>query len=173
MTGVMGPKGRDRGGGWTPPGVASPPSRPPPTHRLSPYFETGLLVGQRHGVEDPRHVRSSPTTLRVSDSSRQWDQRARKRHGITSSSRLRATRSGLAEKPCTTLKTLSQWTRPSGAEALNFTTSGGTGDADLYVRYNLVPDGTAYACRSMSGSNADQCSIPSPQAGTYYVRLYG
>ncbi|WNG45982.1 hypothetical protein F0U60_19095 [Archangium minus] len=64
-------------------------------------------------------------------------------------------------------------TVPSGAGALKFTTSGGTGDADLYVRYNLVPDGTLYDCRSMSGSNADQCSIPSPQAGTYYVRLYG
>ncbi|QRN95550.1 PPC domain-containing protein [Archangium violaceum] len=64
-------------------------------------------------------------------------------------------------------------TVPSGAAGLAFKTSGGTGDADLYVRYGLTPDATSYDCHSLSTTNEDQCLIASPQAGTYYVRLYG
>jgi hypothetical protein len=64
-------------------------------------------------------------------------------------------------------------TVPSGAVGLTFKTAGGTGDADLYVRYSLTPDAASYDCRSMGVTTEDQCTVPSPQAGTYYVRLYG
>ncbi len=63
---------------------------------------------------------------------------------------------------------------PSGASGLKFTTSGGTGDADLYVRFGSAPTTSTYDCRSVvSGSNAETCSIATAQAGTYYAMVYG
>jgi hypothetical protein len=63
---------------------------------------------------------------------------------------------------------------PAGATALKFVTSGGTGDADLYVRFGSAPTTSTYDCRSInSGTNAETCSIATAQAGTYYVMVYG
>lgn len=42
---------------------------------------------------------------------------------------------------------------PSGASNLVFTTSGGTGDADLYVKYGSAPTTSSYQCRSWNGDN--------------------
>jgi len=36
---------------------------------------------------------------------------------------------------------------PSGANNLNFVMSGGSGDADLYVRYGAAPTSSTYDCR--------------------------
>jgi hypothetical protein len=60
---------------------------------------------------------------------------------------------------------------PAGATNLAFTTSGGTGDADLYVRFGSAPTTTVYDCRGFLSGNNDSCSFPSPSAGTYYVML--
>jgi lysyl endopeptidase len=60
---------------------------------------------------------------------------------------------------------------PAGATNLRFVTSGGTGDADLYVRFGSAPTDTAYDCRPYAGGNAETCNIATAQAGTYYVRL--
>ena len=60
---------------------------------------------------------------------------------------------------------------PSGATNLSFTMSGGTGDADLYVKFGSAPTDTSYDCRPYLGGNAETCSFASPQAGTYYVRV--
>jgi vibriolysin len=60
---------------------------------------------------------------------------------------------------------------PSGASSLSFQTSGGTGDADLYVRYGAVPTSSSYDCRPYSSGNAETCSFTNPQAGTWYVML--
>ncbi|WP_224371700.1 PPC domain-containing protein [Hyalangium versicolor] len=62
---------------------------------------------------------------------------------------------------------------PAGATDIKFTTSGGSGNGDLYVKYGSEPTLSSYSCRSASLSNADSCVIPTPQAGTYYVRTYG
>jgi hypothetical protein len=63
---------------------------------------------------------------------------------------------------------------PSGATGLKFVTSGGTGDADLYVRFGSAPTTSTYDCRSInSGTNAETCSIATAQSGTYYVMVYG
>lgn len=58
---------------------------------------------------------------------------------------------------------------PAGATNLVVTTSGGTGDADLYVSYGTPPTLTTYDCRDYSVGNAGTCSFPTTQAGTYYV----
>lgn len=60
---------------------------------------------------------------------------------------------------------------PAGATNLTFTTSGGTGDADLFVRFGSAPSDTVYDCKSDGPSNAETCTIAAPSAGTYYVRV--
>jgi len=60
---------------------------------------------------------------------------------------------------------------PAGATGLKFVTSGGTGDADMYVKFGSAPTDTVYDCRPYLGGNAETCNIATAQAGTYYVRL--
>ena len=60
---------------------------------------------------------------------------------------------------------------PAGATQLNFQLSGGTGDADLYVRHGNLPDEQAFDCRSWEAGNNETCSFPAPAAGTWYVML--
>ncbi|WP_343225858.1 M4 family metallopeptidase [Noviluteimonas lactosilytica] len=60
---------------------------------------------------------------------------------------------------------------PAGATNLTFTISGGTGDADMYVRFGSAPTDTTYTCRPYLSGNNETCTIAAPSAGTYYVRL--
>lgn len=60
---------------------------------------------------------------------------------------------------------------PSGATSLSFNLSGGSGDADLYVRYGSLPTTTTFTCRSWNYSNNESCVINSIQAGTYHVMI--
>ena len=60
---------------------------------------------------------------------------------------------------------------PAGSTNLTFTTSGGTGDADMYVQFGSAPTDTSYVCRPYLGGNAETCTIAAPSAGTYHVRL--
>jgi vibriolysin len=50
-------------------------------------------------------------------------------------------------------------------------TSGGTGDADLYVRQGAVPTTTTYTCRSIGSTTTESCTITNAVAGDYYVNL--
>jgi len=61
---------------------------------------------------------------------------------------------------------------PAGATNLSFVTSGGTGDADLYVRFGSQPTTTTFDCSSTSATTAETCSFASPSTGTYYVLVY-
>ncbi len=60
---------------------------------------------------------------------------------------------------------------PAGATNLSFTMSGGTGDADLYVKSGSAPTDTVYDCRPFKTGNAETCTFAAPQAGTYFVRI--
>ncbi|MFL5357457.1 M4 family metallopeptidase [Archangium sp.] len=60
---------------------------------------------------------------------------------------------------------------PAGQPSVSFEISGGTGDADLYVRYGAVPSSSTYDCRPYKAGNAEVCSFTNPQAGTWYVML--
>ena len=64
-------------------------------------------------------------------------------------------------------------TVPTGARNLVISTSGGTGDVDLFVRLGQVPTTSTYDCSSTSTSNSESCSGSTPSAGTYYVLLNG
>ncbi|MBA8888767.1 xanthomonalisin [Dokdonella fugitiva] len=60
---------------------------------------------------------------------------------------------------------------PSGATNLKFQISGGTGDADLYVRLNAAPTTSSYTCRPYLSGNSETCTFSAPTAGTYHVRI--
>jgi len=62
-------------------------------------------------------------------------------------------------------------TVPSGASGLSFKISGGTGDADLYVKFGSAPTLSSYDCRPYVSGNSETCSISNVQAGTYYVMI--
>ncbi|MEW4367530.1 pre-peptidase C-terminal domain-containing protein, partial [Aliikangiella maris] len=59
---------------------------------------------------------------------------------------------------------------PSGATDIKFDMSGGTGDADLYVKFGSAPTDSSYDCRPYKSGNAESCT-GSQTGGTYYVRL--
>ncbi|KGJ93770.1 S8 family serine peptidase [Colwellia psychrerythraea] len=61
-------------------------------------------------------------------------------------------------------------TVPAG-KTLTVTTSGGTGDADLFVKFASQPLLWDKDCGSSSSSNDETCSITNTQAGTYYIVL--
>lgn len=60
---------------------------------------------------------------------------------------------------------------PAGASNLRFVSSGGSGDADLYVRFGSAPTTASFDCKSEGNTNAETCTIATAQAGTYHVLL--
>ena len=62
---------------------------------------------------------------------------------------------------------------PTGASNLRFVISGGTGDADMYVKFGARPTTTTYDCRPYLNGNNETCNIATAQVGTYYVMLRG
>ncbi len=62
---------------------------------------------------------------------------------------------------------------PAGATELIVAISGGTGDADLYVRSALLPELYAYDCRPLREGNAETCTFTQPAAGHWYIMLRG
>lgn len=60
---------------------------------------------------------------------------------------------------------------PAGATDLSFVMTGGSGDADIYVRYGAAPTTSSYDCRPYRNGNEETCSFSTPQAGTYYVMV--
>ena len=62
---------------------------------------------------------------------------------------------------------------PTGATSLRIATTGGTGDADLFVRYGAIPTTGTFDCASGAAYNDETCEVTSPLPGTYYVMVYG
>jgi len=60
---------------------------------------------------------------------------------------------------------------PAGAANLQFNMSGGSGDADLYIKSASEPTTSSYDCRPYLGGNNETCTINAPQAGTYHIML--
>ncbi len=60
---------------------------------------------------------------------------------------------------------------PTGATGLSFQISGGTGDADLYVRFGAAPTTALYDCRPYRSGNAETCNMSNVRAGTYHVMI--
>ena len=71
-----------------------------------------------------------------------------------------------------------QWSRytynlPSGYSTMTVSISGGSGDADLYVRHGAQSTTSAYDCRPYKNGNNETCTFSSPAAGTWYLDIRG
>jgi hypothetical protein len=62
---------------------------------------------------------------------------------------------------------------PAGQDTLTFEISGGTGDADLYVRKGSKPTTASYDYRPYLVGNNEKVEIATPAAATWYVMLRG
>ncbi len=62
---------------------------------------------------------------------------------------------------------------PAGQETLEIRMSGGTGDADLYVKRGVAPKTTDYDYRPYLIGNDEAVDVRSPEAGTWYVMIRG
>ena len=60
---------------------------------------------------------------------------------------------------------------PANATQVTVTMSGGSGDADLYVRQGSEPTSSEYDCAPYMSGNNEQCPISNPVAGRYYINL--
>ncbi|MDM5092143.1 M4 family metallopeptidase [Aeromonas rivipollensis] len=62
---------------------------------------------------------------------------------------------------------------PTGKSQLVIASSGGSGDADLYVKFGSEPTSNSYDCRPYKSGNAETCTLNAPKAGTWHVQLSG
>lgn len=60
-------------------------------------------------------------------------------------------------------------TVPECSNTLTVKTANGTGDADLFVRFNARPTSADAACRSTNSANAENCVVPNPAAGVWHI----
>jgi vibriolysin len=60
---------------------------------------------------------------------------------------------------------------PAGQSTVKFEMTGGTGDADLYVKFGTAPTDTVYDCRPYLSGNTETCSFTPPSTGTYIVGI--
>lgn len=72
----------------------------------------------------------------------------------------------------------SQWKHyqqvlPAGYKTLTVTISGGTSDADLYLRHGAQPTLSLHDCRPCKGGNNETCTQTNPAAGTWFIGLNG
>jgi len=62
---------------------------------------------------------------------------------------------------------------PAGQRTVAIKISGGTGDADLYVRLRTAPTATEYDYRPFLAGNNETVTVEAPAAGTWYVMVRG
>jgi vibriolysin len=61
---------------------------------------------------------------------------------------------------------------PAGQAKVVFNQAGGTGDADMYVKFGSAPTSSSYNCRPYLSGNTETCTINAPAAGTWYACSY-
>jgi len=62
---------------------------------------------------------------------------------------------------------------PAGAKNLVVKTSGGSGDADLYLKFGAKPTSSSYQYRSAKSTNAETCTVASVSTEAYcFIGIY-
>jgi vibriolysin len=61
---------------------------------------------------------------------------------------------------------------PASQTSLVFDQTGGTGDADLYVKRGAIPTTSSYDCRPYKSGNAESCTFSNPAAGDWFVMIH-
>ncbi|NYZ67985.1 pre-peptidase C-terminal domain-containing protein [Endozoicomonas sp. SM1973] len=80
-------------------------------------------------------------------------------------------------KPKTNLSgSRGQWlhyklTVPNNAQNLSVTIKGGSGDADLYMKFAKRPTSSDYDCRPYLYGNNESCTVNAPKTGMYYISV--
>jgi hypothetical protein len=59
----------------------------------------------------------------------------------------------------------------TAGHTVTFATSGGTGDADLYVKAGSAPTTSSYDCRPYTSSTAETCTFTPSANTTYYINV--
>ena len=62
---------------------------------------------------------------------------------------------------------------PEGTGSLVVELTGGTGDADLYVRFGAAPDESVFDCRPFFTGMEETCTFINPQAGAWHLGVHG
>ena len=72
-------------------------------------------------------------------------------------------------------QTFYSFNTPANVDSVSFYMAGGTGDADLIVKFGSKPTQSTYDCRYLSSSNDEHCLFDwgRAQTGTYYVMIRG
>ncbi len=63
------------------------------------------------------------------------------------------------------------WTIPEGVTQMTIRTSGGSGDADLYVKFGSQPETNSYDCRPYQNGNSEGCTFDAPASGTWHIGI--
>lgn len=63
------------------------------------------------------------------------------------------------------------WTIPEGVTKMTIRTSGGSGDADLYVKFGSQPETNSYDCRPYQNGNSEVCTFDAPASGTWHIGI--
>ncbi len=62
---------------------------------------------------------------------------------------------------------------PGSQDVLEIKSFGGSGDADLYVRFGDLPDANTFDAHPRVGGNDQEVRIEDPQTGSWYIGVYG
>ncbi|SFD72090.1 S8 family serine peptidase [Pseudoalteromonas denitrificans] len=62
---------------------------------------------------------------------------------------------------------------PAGTAKLTVKLTGGSGDADLYIKHGITPLPFDSDCASETQGNSETCIINNPKAGTWHISVYG
>ena len=65
------------------------------------------------------------------------------------------------------------WDIPAGVSSMTIRTAGGSGDADLYVRFGSQPSTSSYDCRPYESGNGEVCTFTNPNEGTRHIGIRG
>ncbi len=63
------------------------------------------------------------------------------------------------------------WDIPAGVSSMEVRISGGSGDADLYLRYGSQPSTSSWDCRPYNNGNNEVCTFTNPAAGTWHIGI--
>jgi len=63
------------------------------------------------------------------------------------------------------------WTIPEGVTTMTVQTSGGSGDADLYMKFGSQPETSDFDCRPYENGNNEVCTFQAPAAGTWHIGI--
>ncbi|WP_299004059.1 S8 family serine peptidase [uncultured Shewanella sp.] len=62
---------------------------------------------------------------------------------------------------------------PAGRSQLTVTISGGSGDADLYIKHGITPIPLDFDCAGAVEGNNESCVINNPKSGTWHILVHG